>query len=105
VSEPTADSEAAQVGLTEAEAAALREQYLAHPDPKYRVEMRSVTLAADGALIRRERFDYVPQSILAGYVEHARTLWQSVVMSEEPDFGPAGIDGDTVIPDHLAVQS
>lgn len=71
-------------------------------DPKYRVTMRSASLAADGSLIERERVDYVPQSLLPVYVEDARPRWQSVVVSDEPDYGPGGEDGDTHIPTHLA---
>jgi hypothetical protein len=71
-------------------------------DPKYRVTMRSVSLAPDGSLIERERLDYVPLSILAAYVESVRPNWQSVTVSDEPDYGPGGEDGDTHIPAHLA---
>lgn len=72
-----------------------------HPDPKFRVEMRSVSLAADGTLIEKHATDYVPQSILDAYVADARNKWQAVTVSDEPDFGPGGLDGDTHYPEHL----
>lgn len=77
-------------------------QQAAPADPKYRVTMRSVSLAADGSLVERERLDYVPLSVLDAYVADVRPNWQSVVVSEEPDYGPGGEDGDTYIPQHLA---
>ncbi len=73
------------------------------PDPKYRVTMASAQLGPDGETIRHEAIDYVPQSILDAYTADARTRWQSVTISDEPDFGPGGEDGDTHIPAHLEV--
>lgn len=70
-------------------------------DPKYRVTMRSVSLSADGATIERTGVDYVPLSILDAYVADARTKWQAVTVSDEPDYGPGGEDGDTHLPAHL----
>lgn len=68
---------------------------------KYRVTMRNVVAQADGQEGTLEAVDYVPTEILDAYVSDARTRWQSVEVSDEPDFGPAGPDGPTVIPDHL----
>ena len=71
------------------------------PDPKYRVTMRSVQLSADGVTLTHEAVDHVPQSILDAYVADARARWQSVVVSDEPDYGPGGEDGETHYPQHL----
>lgn len=51
----------------------------------------------------REATDYVPPDILDAYVTDARTRWQEVTVSEEPDAGPAGYDGATFIPDGMPV--
>jgi len=51
---------------------------------------------------RHEAVDYVRPDFLEMYVKDAQTRWQSVVVSDEPDAGPGGYDGDTNIPDHLA---
>lgn len=71
------------------------------PDPKYRVTMRSVSLSAAGATVEHEAVDYVPASILDAYVDDARGKWQSVVVSDGPDHGPGGVDGETHYPAHL----
>lgn len=46
--------------------------------------------------------DYVRPSELDAYVADARTRWQSVTVSDEPDAGPGGYDGQTHVPDTLA---
>ena len=64
---------------------------------------------------KRQAVDYVPDdvrdgvNVLDAYLEEARSLdengaprWQSVVVSEEFDAGPAGYHGQTVIPAQLA---
>jgi hypothetical protein len=51
---------------------------------------------------KHEAVDYVPLEILDAYVADAKTRWQQVTVSEEPDAGPAGYEGDTVVPSHLA---
>jgi len=71
------------------------------PDPKYRVTMRSVSLSAAGATVEHQATDYVPASILDAYLADARGKWQSVTVSDEPDYGPGGPDGDTHYPEHL----
>lgn len=78
---------------------------VAPADPKYCVTMRSVSLAADGSVIERKRVDYVPLSILDAYVADVRPNYQSVVVSEGPDYGPGGEDGDTYIPQHLTGEA
>lgn len=45
--------------------------------------------------------DYVRPDFLDAYVADARTRWASVVVSDEPDAGPAGYHGQTHIPAHL----
>jgi hypothetical protein len=61
-------------------------------DEKYRVTMTAAN---------HQAVDYVPASILEAYVKDARQKWSSVVISDEPDYGPGGPDGETVIPAHL----
>lgn len=69
---------------------------------KRRVTMRSVTLLGDGKTTAvHEATDYVGPDLLDAYVADARTRWQFVEVSDEPDAGPAGYDGDTTVPDHL----
>lgn len=68
---------------------------------KYRVTMRNTTLLQDGNTADLEATDYVPTDILDAYVADARTRWQYVEVSEAPDFGPGGTQGETVIPDNL----
>lgn len=69
---------------------------------KRKVTMRSVTLAADGeSLLEHKAEDYVRPDHLDAYVADARTKWQSVEVSEEPDAGPGGYDGATAVPAHL----
>lgn len=65
---------------------------------KRRVTMRNVSLAADGATITEEAVDYVTPDFLDAYVDDARTRWQHVAVSDEPDAGPGGYDGQTVVP-------
>lgn len=45
-----------------------------------------------------EAIDYVRPDFLDAYVEDARTRWQSVEVSDEPDAGPGGYHGATHIP-------
>jgi hypothetical protein len=69
---------------------------------KRRVTMSGVSLSADGkTTLLHEAVDYVRPDILDAYVADARTKWQSVVVSDEPDAGPLGYDGPTAIPAHL----
>ncbi len=45
--------------------------------------------------------DYVRPDLLDAYLADARTRWQSVEVSDEPDAGPAGYQGQTFIPPGL----
>lgn len=69
---------------------------------KRRVTMRSITLSPDGSrTLTHEAVDYVRPDHLEAYVADAKTRWQSVTVSDEPDAGPAGYDGETAVPAHL----
>lgn len=70
---------------------------------KRRVTMRNVRLADDGTLVEEQAVDFVRPDFLDAYVEDARTRWQSVSVSDEPDAGPGGYEGQTVIPAGLDV--
>lgn len=50
---------------------------------------------------RQEAVDYVRPDFLDAYVADARTKWQYVEVSDEPDAGPAGYHGGTSVPAHL----
>lgn len=69
---------------------------------KRRVTMKSVSLLADGGTAELEAVDYVLPEHLDVYVADARTRWQFVEVSEDPDAGPAGYDGETTLAPHLA---
>jgi hypothetical protein len=78
------------------------------PDPridKHKVTMRNFITTVDEEgqpqIHTHEASDYVPPDILDAYVADARTRWQSVTVSEEPDAGPGGYEGDTNIPVQL----
>lgn len=62
-----------------------------------------VGLDDDGrdVLQRHVATDYVNPEFLEAYVEDARQRWQSVTVSDEPDAGPGGFHGQTVVPDTL----
>ncbi len=62
---------------------------------KRRVTMTNVTALADGKTATVKAIDYVRPDHLDAYVTDARTRWQVVEVSSEPDAGPAGYDGDT----------
>lgn len=73
---------------------------------KRRVTMRNVVARGIDAkgntvLETHEAVDYVRPDFLDAYLEDARKNWQTVVVSDEPDAGPAGYHGATVIPEHL----
>lgn len=70
---------------------------------KRKVTMRSIVLGADGATLEHKVEDYVRPDHLDAYVTDARTKWQSVEVSEEPDAGPGGYDGATSVPAHLSL--
>jgi hypothetical protein len=50
---------------------------------------------------KHEAVDYVRPDFLDAYVADAQTRWQNVVVSDEPDAGPAGYDGATHVPASL----
>lgn len=68
---------------------------------KRRVTMKSVSLNATGDTITYEAVDYVRPDHLDAYVADARTRWQAVTVSDEPDAGPGGYEGETFVPAHL----
>ena len=71
---------------------------------KRRVTMKSIGLSPDGATtLAYEATDYVRPDHLEAYVADARTRWQSVEISDEPDAGPGGYEGATYVPTHLDV--
>ena len=73
-----------------------------HEITKRRVTMRSSGLSPDGATtLEYEATDYVRPDHLEAYVADARTRWQFVEVSEEPDAGPGGWGGATAVPAHL----
>lgn len=45
--------------------------------------------------------DFVRPDHLDAYVADARTKWQTVEVSDEPDAGPGGYHGATYVPEHL----
>ena len=69
---------------------------------KRRVTMRSATFK-DGEVVTFQAVDYVRPDHLDAYVADARTRWQDVTVSKEPDAGPGGYEGPTFVPDHLPV--
>lgn len=72
---------------------------------KYRVTMKTAGYSPDGkTALELEAVDYVPEDILEQYVTDAATRWATVEVSDKPDFGPGGPNGDTHIPDHLNTQ-
>jgi hypothetical protein len=76
-----------------------------------RVDKRRVTMTnfgvggvdSDGkpVVTKIEKVDYVRPDILDAYVENARTAWQNITVSDEPDAGPGGYDGETHVPAEL----
>lgn len=72
---------------------------------KRKVTMRSISLLPSGETATAESVDFVPPDILEAYVADARTRWQFVDVSDEPDAGPAGYEGDTDRPRHLVGKS
>jgi len=69
---------------------------------KRRVTMRSAVLTPAGPATV-EAVDYVRPDHLDAYVADAKTRWQQVEVSEEPDAGPGGYHGQTHVPEQLAV--
>lgn len=82
----------------------------AEVDP--RVDKRKVTMTnhqvtgtdtktGEPIIAKLEAVDYVRPDHLDAYVADARSKWQSVVVSDEPDAGPGGYEGQTAVPGHL----
>lgn len=68
--------------------------------------MRSTTVAGydlqgNPVLAEFKVEDYVRPDHLDAYVADARTKWQFVDVSAEPDAGPLGYHGPTAVPAHL----
>lgn len=73
---------------------------------KRRVTMTNVVFVGVNAAGERQfqdiiAVDYVRPDFLDAYVAEAKTRWTSVEVSDEPDAGPAGYDGETRIPASL----
>lgn len=68
---------------------------------KRKVTMKSVRLLPDGRTAEYVATDYVRPDHLEAYVADARTRWQHVEVSETPDAGPGGYEGQTHVPAHL----
>lgn len=73
---------------------------------KRRVTMTNVVAAGrddagEPLFVNHIATDYVRPDHLDAYVADARTKWQLVEVSDEPDAGPGGYDGATFVPDHL----
>lgn len=72
---------------------------------KRRVTMTSYStvVSEDGEpqVLKHQAVDYVPPDMLDAYVADAKHRWQSVAVSDEPDAGPGGYDGETTVPEHI----
>lgn len=82
------------------------------PPADTRIDKRRVTMTSylagppndkgEPGVVKHEAVDYVRPDLLERYVADAKTRWQSVTVSDEPDAGPGGYDGDThIIPEYL----
>ncbi len=67
---------------------------------KRRVTMTSV-VAKPGGVETHQAVDYVRPDFLDAYVTDAKTRWQLVEVSDEPDAGPGGYHGQTHVPANL----
>jgi hypothetical protein len=65
---------------------------------KRRVTMTTYIALADGSTKANVATDYVRPDFLDAYVAKAQQDWQVVEVSDEPDAGPGGYDGETNIP-------
>ena len=62
--------------------------------------MTSVSALPNGTgTVEMQAVDYVLPEELDAYVADAATRWQSVIVSDVPDAGPGGYDGQTVLLD------
>lgn len=68
---------------------------------KRKVTMTTFVALPDGTLEKTQAEDYVRPDHLEAYVADARTRWQTVTVSDEPDAGPGGYEGETAVPAHL----
>lgn len=73
---------------------------------KRKVTMTNVVYAgqnADGEDLFQKQIatDYVRPDFLDAYVADARTRWQHVEVSDEPDAGPGGYGGQTSVPNGI----
>lgn len=68
---------------------------------KRRVTMTNVSALPNGQMAKTVKVDYVRPDFLDAYVAKAKTLWQSVEVSDEPDAGPSGYHGQTHVPDGI----
>lgn len=73
---------------------------------KRRVTMRTYVAAPSATpgkptIETHEAVDYVTPDILDAYVTNARTRWQEVTVSDEPDAGPGGYHGATHVPHEI----
>ena len=73
---------------------------------KRRVTMTNIVLVGHDAhgkelLQKHGATDYVRPDFLDAYLADARTRWQLVEVSDEPDAGPAGYHGATHVPEGL----
>lgn len=73
---------------------------------KRRVTMRNVRAAIDpetgkAGILEEKVVDYVRPDFLDAYVADAKTRWMHVEVSDEPDAGPGGYDGETYVPETL----
>lgn len=62
---------------------------------KRRVTMKRAVMVPDGDVYQYEAIDYVLPEDIEAYVTDARTRWDYVAVSEEPDAGPGGYHGET----------
>ncbi len=68
---------------------------------KRRVTMTNI-VAIPGGYANHVAIDHVKPEFLDTYVEDARKRWQLVEVSEEPDAGPGGYEGQTFIPARIS---
>lgn len=68
---------------------------------KRRVTMTNAIALPDGQTETHTATDYVRPDFLDACVADAKTRWQLVEVSDEPDAGPGGYDGQTAVPESL----
>lgn len=68
---------------------------------KRKVTMTSLSALPNGDVATHQAVDYVRPDFLDAYIADARTKWQNVEVSDEPDAGPGGYHGQTSVPAHL----